>query len=667
MYRETNMLFKLAVFGVIVFFLFISSNYPILVIPYAGHDEALFFRGLESIVQGNWLGQYDNLTLAKGPLLSIFGALSFILGIQEKLLEAFLYSAMILLFAWSARRLGVSRSLVLIMVFCLVANPYLWSGAGRRYLRETIYASLAMGLFVMTLVTMIEEQKKEGVFFALAAGVLSGGLFLAREEDVWWLAFSSVIVLLALLRNLFVFGLVTVLSKKKTIAIRLSLVILGSGVTIGPVLIINHFHYGISIVSEFRSPELKQAVGALMRVGDIHPSGYVPVSRSAMAEVLASVEASFSLRDHWLSVATKWGAEGKSLLPGYQGEIAGGWFVWALRDAVAAAGHYRSAQSARNFYAALGAGVNAACDGRKLLCRARRDTLAPELTKQRIPELIAASWRALLFTVTLSIPPITAPRSDGESSKLDRWNQIIGPVVERSPTTSYSLSGWLAHPKVAPAIGLVRDSQARINWLECYPAPDVLSHFDMLGIRDVGATRFNLKVDCLRSECAITAFGRDGDQSTIKIANPTPGALLLTLPFWGYLDVVTPISRQSSAFNALENFKVNIVSFSVNSARLIVTFLCALSTVGVLIYPFIRKNQIRCDWIFIAAVGSAAAVVGRCLIIGYIEISSWRAINEGYLGPAYPFVIVYAFVGSTIFFNFISKILKKSQILHFKC
>ena len=652
--------FKLVVLGIILFFLFISSNYPIIADPSRGHDDALFFRGLESIIRGDWLGQYDNLTLAKGPLLSIIGALSSIIGIQEKMLEAFLYSAMILLFAWSARRIGVSRSLVLVAVFCLVANPSLWSGPGRRYLRETIYAVLAVGLFVMTLLTMMEEQKKEGFFFAFAAGVLSGSLFLTREEDVWWLAFSSVLVLLALLRNIFTFGLVTVLSKWKTLAIRLAFVVLGSGLSIGPVLAINYFHYGIPIVSEFRSPEFKQAVGALMRVGDIHPSGYVPVSRSAMAEVLASVEESFSLRDHWLSVATKWGAEGESLLPDYQGEIAGGWFVWALRDAVAAAGHYRSAQSARNFYSALGAGVNAACDGRKLLCRARRDTLAPELTKQRIPQLIAASWRALLFTVTLSTPPITAPRSYGESSKLDRWNQIIGPVIEseRSPATSYSLSGWLAHPKVAPAIGLVRGSQARINRLDCYPAPDVLSHFDMLGMQGVGATRFNLKVDCLGAECAITAFGSNGDQSIIKITNPMPGALLLAPPFWGYLDVVTTIARQSSIFSALENFKVNIVSSSVNSARLIVLFLCALSTVGVLIYPFISRNQKRCDWIFIAAVGAAAAVIGRCLIIGYIEISSWHAIKDGYLGPAYPFVIGYSVLGTTIFLNFISKSLK---------
>mgnify|MGYP003616265549 FL=1 len=149
--------FKLVVLGIILFFLFISSNYPIIADPSRGHDDALFFRGLESIIRGDWLGQYDNLTLAKGPLLSIIGALSSIIGIQEKMLEAFLYSAMILLFAWSARRIGVSRSLVLVAVFCLVANPSLWSGPGRRYLRETIYAVLAVGLFVMTLLTMMEE------------------------------------------------------------------------------------------------------------------------------------------------------------------------------------------------------------------------------------------------------------------------------------------------------------------------------------------------------------------------------------------------------------------------------------------------------------------------------------------------------------------------------
>ena len=89
LYSETNLLFKLAVLAVIIFFLFISSNYPIIAFPSRVHDDALFFRGLESIMQGAWLGQFDNLTLAKGPLLSILGAVSSIVGIQEKMLEAF--------------------------------------------------------------------------------------------------------------------------------------------------------------------------------------------------------------------------------------------------------------------------------------------------------------------------------------------------------------------------------------------------------------------------------------------------------------------------------------------------------------------------------------------------------------------------------------------------
>jgi hypothetical protein len=51
-----------------------------------------------------------------------------------------------------------------------------------------------------------------------------------------------------------------------------------------------------------------------------------------------------------------------------QEDIGGGWYLWALRDAIVEAGHYRTAPEALRYFAQVGAEVNNACDAGRLDC-----------------------------------------------------------------------------------------------------------------------------------------------------------------------------------------------------------------------------------------------------------------------------------------------------------
>ena len=104
-------------------FLFLVSGYPILAFTTAGHDDLLFFRGLESILRGEWLGAYNQMTLAKGPFLSILGAFSAGIGIEAKFLEAMLYAAAAVTVAVCSRRFGLCGTLVVVLVVLLLSNP----------------------------------------------------------------------------------------------------------------------------------------------------------------------------------------------------------------------------------------------------------------------------------------------------------------------------------------------------------------------------------------------------------------------------------------------------------------------------------------------------------------------------------------------------------------
>lgn len=647
---ENSLLFRRAIALLIFVFLIIYSSYPIVAFPHAGHDDGLFFRAMKGITQGEWLGSYDNRTLVKGPLLSMVGAFSASIGVHAKLLEACIYSLMVALLAWSARRIGLNKTLVLVLVFLLVANPYLWSFPGRRYLRETLFASLAIGIFALTLMALREKEGRKGAFFAFCGGSVAGGLYLTREEDIWWIAFTIFTVVLALILLLIREGKRSLFSHWKAVGVRLLCLTIGIGSVIGPVLILNKIYYDRPIVSEFRAPEFKEAIGALMRVGDIHPSGYVPVSQAAMQAVFKSVGAASPLSEYWPTVLPMYlGASASALIRSEQAELAGGWFVWALRDAAAAAGKHNSAQQARQFYSRLGAEVNAACEQGILACRTRRDTLAPELTVDRFPDLIAASWRALLYSVSLSSTPVSAPRSSSERAHLEEWAQLIGPVVEEEKFDSFSISGWLAHPSVEPMLSPIPASSLTISLLKVSAAPDVIAYYHAKGVADVRAIRFHMIFECLYKGCEIAIIGNDNVRPMLSLDSPTQGLLPLESPFWGHLDVVSPSVVTTLTPHPLESLHVTIASTLAMSARIITLFLCMVATLGLAIYLCKFQRVRRADWLFTLTVGAAIAVLGRCIIIGYIDITSWRAVNAGYLGAAYPFVIAYAVFGSGLF------------------
>ena len=55
--------------------IYLISVQPIKYIPENKYDDALMLKQANSILQGKWLGEYNSLTLVKGPITPIFIAI----------------------------------------------------------------------------------------------------------------------------------------------------------------------------------------------------------------------------------------------------------------------------------------------------------------------------------------------------------------------------------------------------------------------------------------------------------------------------------------------------------------------------------------------------------------------------------------------------------------
>jgi len=208
----------------------------------------------------------------------------------------------------------------------------------------------------------------------------------------------------------------------------------------GLVALVNHHYYRAGVTVEFRAPEFADAYGALVRVRPHQWQPYVPVAREVRERIYAVSPAFRELHDYFEGKPGRdWAALGTALTgqPAEAREIAGGWFMWALRDAVGAAGHCHNAGEALAYYRRLAAEVNGACE-RGLLdaLPPRRGFLPPWNDGYRTPWLNASRATAGFLIGFESFYARPAP-SSGDAAGLELFQKTtrarLAPPEGRPP------------------------------------------------------------------------------------------------------------------------------------------------------------------------------------------------------------------------------------------
>ena len=130
---------------------------------------------------------------------------------------------------------------------------------------------------------------------------------------------------------------------------------------------------------------------------------YVPVSKEAMKRAY-EVSDHFALLEPYLSQQTNgrgWARFGCEWM-GICNELAGGWTVWAIRDAVASIGAYSNGVSASRFYGSVAREIRDACTEGKIRYTKNPtgNFLAPPIRLTDVPRIIMSSARVLVLAVT---------------------------------------------------------------------------------------------------------------------------------------------------------------------------------------------------------------------------------------------------------------------------
>lgn len=371
---------------------------PVVALPAAVVDDALFVRHARLILSGQWLGEYTQVTLAKGPGFPIWLALMAGLGIPALLAQAMFYAGAALLVVRGLSRWITSEFTLFALWLLLLLNPALYDTGTLRILREGVYTPtllLILGL-VLWWVRWLPERPGRRALLAAGLGLALGFFHLTREESIWIAPFLLGCLLLraaALWRD----------GGWRAEGVAL-LACLAAALT--PVLAVSAMNaraYGFFGTVEFRDRAFLSAYASLARVAPDEAS-LIVLPRALWPEVFAASPAAAELRDYFETDRGRDYQEAGCAVYGIapcDGEFRAGWFMWALRDATFKAGPYTRPASIQEFHARLSAELDAACAVGTLRCqpktaglapRFRPEYLAPTLDAAR--RLIALSWRA---------------------------------------------------------------------------------------------------------------------------------------------------------------------------------------------------------------------------------------------------------------------------------
>ena len=322
-------------------------------VPYytAAHDDFLMVSMANNILNGQWLGDYSELThraLSKGPGYSMFIAWTHFLPWSPVVTVHILLLAGALFCLFQLAALGMNRKLVIPSFLFISFFPVWFGDSMSRIYRDgflTACVFTATGSIVLLNKLISISHSRGRINFQQIISLAFAGAVFGLTVSISFITKNTVYPLVLLGVTVSVQILIKHFSKVTTKTI--SIFFLSAFVAFQPLTMFikheNQTHYGVSVIENYYSGSFARTLKLMSAVSPVSDKRYVAVTKYARQNMYAASPTLRKLQP-WLEGKPGEGWRAASCAsPMKICDESGAWFPWELRDASELAGLANSA------------------------------------------------------------------------------------------------------------------------------------------------------------------------------------------------------------------------------------------------------------------------------------------------------------------------------------
>ncbi len=421
-------------------------------------DDELMFAAAQSISAGEWLGDYNWLTLSKQMFFAVWLALCNFVGVPYLVAgQALVCAASFAMMRAFAPVLKTYKAKAFLFI-ALCLNPASAASFTLRVYRDNIFPSLCILFFAgMIGLALRYRYKIDGYWrWLFLAGLGMGLAYITREDGVWLLPFALVASVITMVYICKEKGL---RHKVMRCLMQVTPYLMTAGI-VYLVCAINYSQYGVFTTSDFSSGSFTEAYGAMTRIEHTEDtSSLVPVPEDVRAALYDAVP-EFALLEEYLETDEA-GVRG-----GYYnaelGDYQAGAFYWVIRKAASEIGMYETAETAEAYWQSVADGINAAIDDGTLTATVgERSTTTPIITAEHVLPTIAETFVGFWYCITFQDTAVyyEAERSIASVEEAALWEEYLG-----SRANTAAIAGEDA-PYYSPIQLLVYQRYHALTWV----------------------------------------------------------------------------------------------------------------------------------------------------------------------------------------------------------
>ena len=638
---------------------FLVYNLPIMAVPKGIHDDWIMVHLAETLRNGQWLGEYNDLTLTKGMFFPLYLAVCNFLHLSYLNVTALCYTVSCMLFVYGLRPLLKKYWAMGALYLALLWNPISYSvQAFQRVYRNSIsyiQVLLVFGGFLALYLRRKEALRKQ-ILWVLVAAFGTVSFFYTREDAIWVVPFLLVFVLIYL-GSVFCLGRKTgerhYLGKGLFVLVPfLCLWLTGQLIAVQ-----NEKYYGIRTTNELQDSGFAEMYKSMMAVKPKEDIPGVTLTSEKLARMCDVCPTLKEMEPYFQSSKEFWaGPEGDA----DNWEVRDGWVFWIVRTALAQAGYYENGEMANEICLKIRDELETAMDQGLLERQATMpSTYMSPWRKGYFGSLLGAMGEAIVYTTTYEemetlVYLYSEPDEKGGNLLFER---MTGDKTVWHESDLIELAGWYATYDGVGQITLQAETAdgTVLEEAEFTESADIVSYLEGQGRSVSGAEncRFHLKLYVPdKTKPVYLKSYRDGELlDTFELGTDPEGfetehSRLNLDWYWDVPErhgLLADINYKGIILNGIHkiyHYSGGVLAILGFGAWLLQSVLLLKS---VWLRVTRKKKEIGersvTEWLVLTSLlFSYLVLLGG---ISYSEISGWNAILYWYLSGAYPVMIAF--------------------------